>query len=197
MFVTEPAIGRCSRPITTCVMIPGAIPEAPGEHAMRLQTLPVRTALRLLSASLTAVWILLPTAGWAAPLPEEGDGQEGTPTEEAATQAERQVPAAASQGMKVFLDPETGEMTSTPSAEQRRALSAALTRALSRSTEGLQVFDLPNGGKGVFLKGRFQHALTVRAKPDQSIETACTDHLHHAAGRLLGEEKRTNEPQDR
>ena len=71
-------------------------------------------------------------------------------------------------------------------AHEIRVLSAPLATALSRSTEGLEVFALPNGGKGVNLKGRFQHVLIVRVTPEGSVETGCVDHPHEAEGLVAG-----------
>ena len=87
--------------------------------------------------------------------------------------------------MRVVYDPETGEIISVPLRENG-VLSAPLTKALTRSTEGLQIFELENGGGGVHLDGRFQHALMVRVKPDGSLETVCTSHSHEAENFLKG-----------
>jgi hypothetical protein len=81
--------------------------------------------------------------------------------------------------IRVIYDPETGEIISAPFRETG-VLSAPLAKALSRSTGGLQVFELANGGTGVHLDGRFQHALMVRVKADGSLETVCTCHTSAA-----------------
>ena len=62
-----------------------------------------------------------------------------------------------------------------------------------RSTEGLRVFELANGGKGVHLDGRYQHAFMVRVRPDGSLETLCTDNSH-GAGAFLKAGVRDAEP---
>jgi hypothetical protein len=87
--------------------------------------------------------------------------------------------------MRVTYDPETGEILSVPFRETV-VISAPLSKALTRSTEGLQVFELASGGKGVHLDGRFQHALMVRVKADGSVETTCTNHPHDAEDFLHG-----------
>ena len=103
----------------------------------------------------------------------------------------RQVPeagraeAVATKAIRVVYDPETGEIISIPFRETE-ILSAPLAKALSPSTEGLRVFELANGGKGVHLDGRFQHAFMVRVKPDGSLETLCTNHSHEAENFLKG-----------
>jgi len=88
--------------------------------------------------------------------------------------------------MRVIYDPETGEIISVPFREPSEILSIPLAKALTRSAEGLRVFELANGGKGVHLDGRFQHALMVRVKPDGSLETVCTSHSHAAEKFLHG-----------
>lgn len=69
-------------------------------------------------------------------------------------------------GLRVYIDPETGELTGTPSPARVEALSKRLESPLSRSTEGLEPFELPRGGRGVFLDRRFQSALVVRLGAD-------------------------------
>ena len=81
--------------------------------------------------------------------------------------------------IRVTYDPESGEIISVP-GRKPGVLSEALARALTRSTEGMQVFELENGGKGVHLGGRFQHAYMVRIRPDGTLETYCTEHSHEA-----------------
>lgn len=93
---------------------------------------------------------------------------------------------ATSEGMRAFVDPDTGALVSAPTRPEVEPLSAPLAKALSRSTESLRVFDLANGGRGVHLAGRFQHALVVRVRPDGSLETVCTNHVHSAEALLHG-----------
>ena len=81
---------------------------------------------------------------------------------------------------KISVDRETGEMTVVRPGERTRVLSAPLAAALSRSTEGLRVFEISGGGKGVHLEGRFQHVLIVRMKPDGSLQTVCSNRRHEA-----------------
>jgi len=112
----------------------------------------------------------LPVAA-ATPGEEEQPGRRASeaPTAEAVT----------TKAIRVIYDPETGEIISVPFRETG-TLSVPLAKALTRSTEGLEVFELKNGGKGVHLDGRFQHALMVRVKADGSLEMVCTSHSHAA-----------------
>ena len=137
------------------------------------------TTTRILPVVLTACMM----AAFAAPVAATSPDEKGEP--------KRQVPEEASvesvppNAIRVIVDPETGEIISVPFRETE-VLSAPLAKALSRSTEGLVVFDLPNGGKGVHLNGRFQHALMVRVKSDGSLETVCTNPSHEAEDFLHG-----------
>jgi len=121
----------------------------------------------------------------AATSPDE-NGEPGRQVPEAASTKSVDFSAAAQERMKVIVDPETGEVISVSIRQQTGTLSAPLAKALTRSTDGLRVFELSNGGKGVHLDGRFQHVLMVRVKPDGSLETVCTSHSHVAEDFLHG-----------
>jgi len=122
-------------------------------------------------------------AAVAVPVAASSPGEEEKPETQA---PEASAEAAVSpKTMRVIYDPETGEIISVPFRETV-VLSAPLSKALTRSTEGLQVFQLTNGGTGVHLDGRFQHALMVRVKADGSVETTCTNHPHDAEDFLHG-----------
>ncbi len=132
---------------------------------------------RVLSGAFrVAVTVLLVTsfAEFAAALSpdnQDRDGDKGIETP--AGENER------TEAIRVVYDPETGEVVSVP-AREPGILSETLARALTRSAEGLRVFELENGGKGVHLGGRYQHAYMVRIGPDGSFETFCTEHSHGA-----------------
>ena len=85
---------------------------------------------------------------------------------------------------KVAVDPETGEVVSAQSEKKIEALSAPLANALNRSIEGLQAFELTNGGRGVHLEGRYQHALVLRVTEDGSLEIVCVNHSHEVEALL-------------
>ena len=88
-------------------------------------------------------------------------------------------------GMRIVVDPKTGEIASIRTHESR-VLSEALARALNRSAEGLEVFDLRSGGKGVHLGRRFQHVMTVKVKTDGTFELECVDNVVKAQEILHG-----------
>ena len=102
----------------------------------------------------------------------EGEGPGRTATEAAPAQS------GASE-IRVVIDPKTSEIASARGRE-RQVLSQALANALSRSTEGLEFFELPSGGMGVHLEGRFQHVVTVKVKVDGTFELECVDSVRGA-----------------
>ena len=122
-------------------------------------------------------------AAFAAPVAATSPDEKGEPKRQGPKEAS--VESVATKAIRVIVDPETGEIISVPFRETD-VLSAPLAKALSRSTEGLRVFELSNGGMGVHLDGRFQHALMVRVKPDGSLETVCTSHSRAAEDFLHG-----------
>ena len=144
------------------------------------------------------VWFVVALATpVAASSPDEKAEPMRQAPEAASTEAATGPPVAAAAVMKVSVDGETGEIRLIPPREPA-VLSAPLATALSRSTEGLRVFELSNGGKGVHLQGRFQHVLMVRVKPDGSFETICTNHPHEAEVLASGESAGGDaEPRDR
>lgn len=87
----------------------------------------------------------------------------------------------ATPGLTVFIDPQTGEVTDQPTAEQKAALIEALKTSLNKSSAGLETFELIYGGHGVHLKGRFQSATIARLRPDGSFDIRCVDHPEQAA----------------
>ena len=142
---------------------------------------------RVLPVLLAAVCIAAPLA--AAPSPE-GEGPELSAPEAAPAEV-------GASGMRIAVDPKTGEVVSNQ-ARESRVLSEALAYALNRSTEGLKIFSLPAGGMGVHLEGRFQHVMTVKVKADGSLELGCVDNATKAEeilhGNVAGPD---DEPSDR
>ena len=156
------------------------------------QRLHEQTSSSRLLLTLCAICLM---AAVAVPVAASSPGEEGKP-ETRAPRASAEA-AVTPKTMRVIYDPETGEIVSVPVSETE-ALSEPLASALTRSTEGLQVFQLTHGGTGVFLGGRFQHALMVRVKADGSLETVCTNHSHEAEKFLQGKQAGAKSaPQDK
>ena len=136
-----------------------------------------------------ALWLGCWLALFAAPVLASPIGEGEEPRPEAVETTSAAMPSEPTPRIapprKVAVDREFGELVAAPSGERPIALSPAVAKALSRSTEGLRVFDLANGGRGVDLEGRFRHVVMVRVMPDGSLETSCVDGAR-AAEELLG-----------
>ena len=65
-------------------------------------------------------------------------------------------PPAGSSGMKVYIDPETGEFLDSPPERLPAEIQRADEEAISTSSEGLEIreVDKPGGGFMIDLKGR-------------------------------------------
>lgn len=83
-------------------------------------------------------------------------------------------------GLRVYLDPETGEITDRPTAAQVEKLSRALELSLLRTAEDLEPFDLSGGGQGLFLAGRFRSAAIARRRADGGFDVSCVETVEEA-----------------
>jgi DNA-binding protein YbaB len=77
-------------------------------------------------------------------------------------------------GMRVSIDPETGELAPATAAQQK-ALDQEMQQMLSRSSEGLVEEVLPNGAVQVHLQGRFQSASVAVIDETGTLHTGCVD----------------------
>ena len=100
----------------------------------------------------------------AAPAPVAP--QAATPPPVAHT-AQSQVKAAA--GMRIFLDPETGEI-GPPTA----AATGLETEANSEDMTGLQQVQLPDGSYMVDLQGRFEESMVIQLDANGHRVVSCT-----------------------
>ena len=93
-----------------------------------------------------------------------------------------QAPVAV-QGMRVYRDPQTGQLAPPPPGLQPPELSAAELRMLNRSDQGLQMRTLPRGGVAVDLQGRYQNmaVATVGADGKTAVNCALTPEQAEAA----------------
>lgn len=87
--------------------------------------------------------------------------------------------------LRTATDDESDRVVPAEAHEESGRLSGAIMKALSRSTDGLRVFDLENGGSGVDLDGGFRHVFMVQVRADGSFETSCVDHVQ-ALEKLMG-----------
>jgi len=77
-------------------------------------------------------------------------------------------------GMMVFVDPATGRVTGTPTAEQRAAMQARIAGLFDQSDDGTYDEILPNGAVLRDLQGRLMNATVVRIAADGSKHQECT-----------------------
>lgn len=82
-------------------------------------------------------------------------------------------------GLKVSIDPETGEINSNPTYEQLERLSDGGSIQPRRSAWELRGFALANGGRGVFLDGWADHSLRLEVTDDGSLRAACSQGDRH------------------
>jgi hypothetical protein len=71
---------------------------------------------------------------------------------------------------------------------------AALSKNLSRSTEGLQVVTRNDGSKMMDLQDTFQEAVMVRKTTDGKLESACTNNIEDAKKFLNGDTMEKHAP---
>jgi hypothetical protein len=148
--------------------------------------------------SLFAICLIVASA---APAPASSPDAEARPERQLSGSADSESvepSVIAGENIGVRVDSETGEATSSDSQPPAGALSFSLTKALSRSIEGLHVFELANGGQGIDLGGRYRHALVVRMRADGTFETVCVDHAREAEALLKrGSSRIDAKPEDR
>jgi hypothetical protein len=106
---------------------------------------------------------------------ESGDESSAPGVLAAPLETATQTPAAA-QGMRVYRDPQTGQLGPPPPGVQPPGLSIAEQHMLNRSDTGLQSRALPGGGVAVDLQGRYQSmaVATVGADGQAAVNCAVT-----------------------
>lgn len=130
--------------------------------------------------ALLVVPVLLPAASLGAQAPP---GTPETPLFESPRRVEAplcsaEVPAVstpAAAGWRVYLDPQTGEITQDPTPRQAAAFAAAAPEdaSLARSDAGLVMEIRADGTKVVNLQGRFQSTATVHRVGGGAFALAC------------------------
>lgn len=64
--------------------------------------------------------------------------------------------------MRVYLDPETGEVSAVPTADATFELDAALANTLRHDPEDLVTVNHPNGASSINLEGTYGDVMVVR-----------------------------------
>ncbi len=91
-------------------------------------------------------------------------------------------------GMRLYVDPDTGEFLETPSEPISLELAQDGLSPYSTSVEGLVEVDAPGGGKMVYLRGRFRMAYTVTVDESGVVHAGC-GHRHPAESECIDSEK--------
>lgn len=131
-------------------------------------------------AALTTLWA--PAA--LAESPRSPESAEAPPMLRAPDAAPADVPTetpTAPAGLRIFVDPVTGELTPYPTPQQAGELAQAFAAARLQPTtgtgdpgEGLVRFELSGGGTGVRLDDRFVTSTVIHLGPDGQLHVGCT-----------------------
>lgn len=111
----------------------------------------------------------------------------------AATEPAQSAPAAtvkpeaaaetqSAQGMRAYVDPETGALSSTPVTAEQQQAAETPDPSFRQDDAGVAVIRMPDGSKMAHLNGRFEVAMVATVAADGSIQTECNDVEGHASG---------------
>lgn len=155
------------------------------QPARRSRSLPDST---LLALGLLTVLLIAPLAVAESPRdegtganPDAADGatiDDGTPSEH-----RRTATSHGTAGLRVFVNPTTGELTTRPSEGQVQRFQQSIDQLdIAEPVTDLHPFPLRDGGTGAYVGNRFMTSTVVRRAPDGSLALDCTtdpDHLLH------------------
>jgi hypothetical protein len=106
-------------------------------------------------------------------------GGDGAPVAGSRAISQESIPAGAS-GMRLYVDPATGEFLEEPLEGESVQMSAEeMAPFFSTSEVGLVEEEAPGGGVMINLKGRFQQAFTARIDETGAVVYDC-DRADHA-----------------
>jgi len=109
-------------------------------------------------------------------------------TADPTAQDDAQLSAATSSGRsaaRVYIDPETRKLGGPPPGIEPTGLSIAEQNKLSRSGEGLEKRQLPDGTLLVNLQGRFQNMSVVSKTHDGKTHITCNHSVDHVEHKLI------------
>src|SRR5262249_16698586 len=90
----------------------------------------------------------------------------------------------ATSAMRVYLDPETGEVSSVPTANATFEMDAALANTLSHDPSNLVTERHPDGSESINLDGTYGDVMVVRIGANGKQEFCTTDAKSLAKGML-------------
>jgi hypothetical protein len=125
--------------------------------------------------------------------------EEGSPifSGESALLKERsaQIPVA-TQGMRVYRDPQTGQLGPLPAGVVPPGLTISEQRMLSRSDQGLKSRTLPSGGVAIDLQGRYRNMSVATVGSDGQATVNCAITPAEAAAVLQAGKQSATGPMD-
>jgi hypothetical protein len=83
--------------------------------------------------------------------------------------------APGASAMRVYLDPETGAVSSTPTADATFEIEAALDNSLRHDTQGLAQVTKADGTTSINLDGRYNDVMVVRVDANGKQEFCTGD----------------------
>ena len=126
----------------------------------------------LLAGVVTVGTTMAEEAVAARPADQNPPAEQSSPGEsKSACADEVKPPLQAAPGMMIFLDPETGRITATPTAEQRARLQAMIEAEIARREQGpeVELVRRPDGSVIARLNGRYQEFVGAYRLPDGTV----------------------------
>jgi hypothetical protein len=104
--------------------------------------------------------------------------------------------SVATQGMRVYRDPQTGRLGPPPSGVVPPGLTTSEQRMLNRSDQGLQPRALPGGGIAIDLQGRYRNMAVATVGADGQAAVNCALTPAQAAAALQASQQSAIGPAD-
>ena len=104
--------------------------------------------------------------------------------------------SVATQGMRVYRDPQTGRLGPPPPGVVPHGLTTSEQRMLSRSDQGLQPRTLPSGGVAIDLQGRYRNMAVATVGADGQAAVNCALTPAQAAAALQASQQSATGPAD-
>lgn len=86
-------------------------------------------------------------------------------------------------GMRVYVDPESGDLVSAPVTAEQKAAAAADAEQFRQDDTGLREVIHADGSKSMDLEGRYELATQAHKSADGSVGYSCNDAAHVAQGK--------------
>lgn len=89
---------------------------------------------------------------------------------------------ASGEAMRVYIDPETGELTHAPVTEEQRRDAAADSANYREDGDTARVVRHADGSTTAYLDGRFEQSTVVTADQNGTLKAHCADAAHASRG---------------